>query len=68
MNAVTLHHLDQRIVAAHEPGAPDPADQRVGEGDPTGPVLLGAGPVDDGIQGGLDLPVGSVAAEHATVG
>ncbi len=64
---MALHHLDERVVAAHEAGAAHPADLRVGEGDAAGPVVLGARTVHDRVKRALHLAVRAVAAEHTAV-
>ena len=64
---VTLHHRDQRIVAAHQTGAAHPADLRMREGHAGGPRLFGTGAVHNRVERALHLAVRAVAAEDAAV-
>ena len=63
-----LHGRNQGIVAAHEAGAPHPADEHVYQRGVRFPRGFGVPPVDERVQGRLGFPVGAVPAEPAPVG
>src|SRR5699024_3873498 len=67
VDAQLLSGRDQDVVAAHQTGTGNPADPCLRQGDVLWPAGLGAPLRQDGVEGCLDLAVGAVATEHATV-
>ena len=67
MHARGLGRWDECVIAAHQVGACDPADARLGQGHSLGPTGLGRPLVHHRVKRRLDLAVGAVAAEGAAV-